>query len=149
MASKLERLRAHLKNVREKTERIGKNVLHAGETLVVGGAAAYAEGRMSDDTGEWGFKGVPYAYAGGAVLYLTGLFAGEYGEDLFAAGTGLVGSHLFRSLYESGVTAKQNKTSGHAMGGRSVPMGLGARMQGVNTPPAQRQATGTVFDGMR
>lgn len=152
MPSKVERLRARMKNMRESTQRIATNVLHSGETLLVGGATSYAEGRLSDDTGEWGFKGVPYAYMGGAVLFLTGLFAGDrYSADLFAAGTGAVGGHLFRSLYESGLHSKAAKTTGRVGPGR-VPMGLPGRMQMPQEQPQAKQAApayGTVFDGMR
>lgn len=112
MASKIEKLRASMKNMREKTARTAKNVLHAGETLILGAGGAYLEGRMSktggEDDGEWGYKGVPYLYMGGAVMYLTGLFAGDrYSADLFAGGTGLVLGHLGRTMYESGLEAKE------------------------------------------
>jgi hypothetical protein len=111
MPSKLERLRSRMKSMRESTERIGKNILHTGETLILGAGGAYLEGRMSktggEDDGEWGYKGVPYLYMGGAVAFLTGLFAGDkYSHDLFSSGAGLVGGHLFRTMYESGLEAK-------------------------------------------
>lgn len=141
--------------MRESTQRIATNALHAGETLVVGSATAYAEGRLSDDNGEWGYKNVPYAYMGGAALFLTGLFAGDrYSADLFAAGTGAVGGHLFRTMYESGLESKQTGTQGRRQLRSRVPMGLqNAVRQGVpqqtQQVPVQRQAYGTVFDGMR
>lgn len=155
MASKVERLRAKMRNMRKGAERTARNVLHAGETLVVGGGTAYLEGRMSDDNGEWGYKNVPYAYMGGGVLLLSGLLASatvssderDYSADLFASGAGMVGGHLFRSLYESGVSAKQNKTTGNprrAINQGSIPMGLHASMR----QPVSEQF-GTVFDGMK
>lgn len=133
------------------TKRAGVNILHTGETLVVGGAMAYAEGRMSADNGEWGFRNVPYAYIGGGILLLTGLYISavhrsDYGADLMAAGTGAVGAHLFRGLYESGLAAKQNRTAGgrHVRG--KVPMGsLSSRMPNVQQP---QQKFGTAFDNV-
>lgn len=153
MASKIERLRARLKGMRESTERIGRNVLHSGETLLIGGGGAYAEGRLSDDNGEWGYKGVPFLYMGGAIAYLTGLFAGDrYSADLFAAGTGAVGGHLFRSMYETGLDAKQNRTTGGRVAGRrKVPMGLQSRMNQATQQSQQAQPAkkfGTVFDNV-
>lgn len=154
MASKIERLRARMKSMRESTERIGRNVLHSGETLLVGGAGAYAEGRLSDDNGDWGYKGVPYLYMGAGILFLTGLFAGDrYSADLFAAGTGAVGGHLFRHLYESGITSKQGQTTGRPqMQRRGIPMGLPGQMHSTaqaTRPPVQQATYGTIFDGMR
>lgn len=153
MASKLERLKQRMSNMREQTMVVARNVLHSGETLIVGGAGAYAEGRMSDDSGEWGYKNVPYLYVGGAILYLTGLFAGpRYSADLFAAGTGAVGGHLFRHLYESGLQAKKPATAGQ-IGSRSVPMmgapGLRERMQSQHQEAVPAHKHGTVFDGLR
>lgn len=153
MASKLDNLRARMKSMREQTKVMATNVLHSGETLIVGGAGAYAEGRMSDDSGEWGYKNVPYLYVGGAILYLTGLFAGErYSADLFAAGTGAVGGHLFRHLYESGLRAKKPATAGQ-MGARQVPMmgapGLRERMTEQQKQAVPANKFGTVFDGMK
>jgi len=148
MASKVERLKQRLRSMREKTEVVATNALHAGETLVLGSAGAYAEGRMSDSDGEWGYKKVPYLYMGGAVLFLTGLFAGErYGADLFAAGTGLVGGHLFRTLYETGL---ESKTTG-LRGGQRRPSELSSGMRtGI---PHQREGApvrhGTALDGLR
>lgn len=148
MASKLDRLKTRLKNMTEGTKRVGLNVLHSGETLVVGSGVAYAEGRLSDDNGEWGYRGIPFAYAGGAVLFLTGLYASfkesDYGADLMAMGTGAVGAHLFRGMYESGLDAKANRTTGQR---RQVPMrnqprGLGQKMQSA----AGVGNMGTVFD---
>ena len=144
MPSKLDRVKARLKSVTEGTKRVGRDVLHSGETLVVGSGVAYAEGRMSADDGEWGFRGVPYAYMGGAVLYLTGLFAGDrYSADFFAAGTGAVGAHLFRGLYESGLTAKADKTTGGKGTKRRIPMGLQPGSPPSQAPPRQYN---TVFD---
>lgn len=145
--NKVEKLKARLRNMREKTQEVATNALHSAETLAVGSGVAYAEGRLSDNDGEWGYKKVPYAYMGGAFLYLAGLFAGpRYGADLFAAGTGAVGGHLFRTMYESGL---ESKTSG--LSRRRAPASLASGMRGVHThQPAQQAAVhGTVFDGLR
>jgi hypothetical protein len=136
MASKYEKLKARMRGMRQKTERGVKNGLHAAETLVVGSAGAYAEGRMSDENGEWGFRGVPYLLMASAAVYVTGLVAGDrYSEDLFAVGTGLAGGHLFRRLYEQGVTAKSS-TAGRTAG-RTIPQ---------MAPAPQRIPFGTAFD---
>jgi len=150
--NKVEKLRSKLRNMRETGQAIAKNALHAGETLVVGSATAYAEGRLSGDDGEWGYKNVPYAYMGGAVLFLTGLFAGErYGADLFAAGSGAVGAHLFRSMYETGLDSKKTGTQGRRQLPNRVGMGLadGMRAPQQQAQPAQRQGFGTSLDGLR
>lgn len=146
MPSKIERIKARMKSVTEKGKRIARNVMHSGETLVAGSATAYAEGRLSDDQGEWGVKGVPYAYIGGGLLYLGGLFAGEYGADMFALGTGTVGAHLFRNMYEHGLDAKQQKTTGRMHGSTGIPMGLPQRPVTQQVP---QQQYGTVFDRIR
>lgn len=150
--NKVEKLKARLRNMREKTEVVATNALHAAETLASGAAIAYAEGRMSDTDGEWGYKKVPYAYMGGAALYLTGLFAGDrYGADLFSLGTGLIGGHLFRTMYESGL---ESKTTGIGRT-RRAPASLSAGMRGVGSVPAGRQhvhthqSYGTPFDGLK
>lgn len=150
--SKLDRLKSRMKNMRDGTKRSLKNVLNLGENLVVGSGTAYLEGRMSGDDGEWGFRGVPYAYMGGAVLILTGLAVGfakdsEYSSDLVAAGGGAVGGHLFRTMYESGLEAKRNRTTGgKQVGTRKVPMGLQSRMQQTTGAPRN---FGTAFDAVR
>lgn len=155
MASKVDRLKARLKNMSEGTKMVGVNVLRTGENLVVGSAVAYGEGRMSDDQGEWGFRGVPYAYIGGGILLLSGLYASavhrsEYGADLMSAGTGAVGAHLFRSMYESGVTAKANRTTGgratRSSLGRGAPQGLNSKAHAAASAP-QATRFGTIFDG--
>ena len=149
MPSKVERLKAKMANMRKSGERIAKNTLHAGETIVVGAATAYAEGRLSDDTGEWGYKGVPYAYMGAGVLFLTGLFAGDrYSADLFAGGSGAVLGHLSRSMYESGQEAKRNAPQGARQIRSKVSMGLPPNLRPPVQQPAQRQTFGTVFDNM-
>lgn len=155
--NKVERLKARLKNVRESGQRIATNLLHAGEVLVTGSAAAYAEGRLSDETGEWGYKSVPYVYMGSAVMFLTGLFAGpRYSADFFMAGTGLAGGHLFRTMYETGTESKNNGTQGRKQLRSKVGMGLNQGMrQGmpVGTPMGQPVAQaprqwGTALDGL-
>lgn len=103
---------------------------------------------MSDADGEWGYKKVPYAYMGGAALFLTGLFAGpRYGADLFAAGTGLVGGHLFRTMYEAGLESKTTGIGKH----RRAPASLQAGMRGLGGPSQREPAPvhGTVFDNMK
>lgn len=150
---KVARLKARLANMTEASKRIGKNVLHSGETVIAGSAAAFAEGRMSDENGDWGYKGVPYVYMGGAIAYLTGLFAGErYSADFFAVGTGLVGSHLFRTMYDTGLEQKANGTQGRRQIRSRVPMGLREHINQANAQPQaaprQRQSFGTAFDGM-
>lgn len=138
MASKIERMRAKWKNVQEGTRRTALGVLHSGETLVAGGLTAYVSGRLSDANGEWGFRGIPYAYIGGGVLFLAGLglgFSAKDGSaapDLFALGTGVVGGQLFPDLHQAGLTAKAKKGSTTTSGGRTigrtqVPPGLGSR----------------------
>lgn len=151
MASKVDRLKARLKNMSEGTKMVGVNVLRTGENLVVGSAVAYGEGRMSDDNGEWGFRGVPYAYIGGGILLLSGLYASavtrsEYGADLMSAGTGAVGAHLFRTMYESGMTAKANRTTGGRSTRSNVPMGLRSKAQSAAGAATQTRNFGTVFD---
>lgn len=153
--NKVERLKAKVRSMRQDGERIAKNTLHSAETLVVGSAGAYAEGRLSDDNGEWGFRSVPYLYMGGAALFITGLFAGDrYSADLFAAGTGAVGGHLFRTMYETGQEAKTN-TTGRRQMKTKVPMGLADSMKPGNNqrqpapaPARQRQPYGTALDGL-
>lgn len=155
--NKVERLRGQLRNMREQGQAIARNTLHAGETLVVGSTLAFAEGRLSDETGEWGYRGVPYAYMGAGVLFLTGLFAGErYGADLFAMGSGAVGSHLFRSMYETGLESKTSTTgrkqlrSKVGMGnqlGQNIRQNVGTNM-GQQQPQPVRQNYGTAFDGL-
>lgn len=154
MASKVDRLKARLKNMSEGAKMTGINVLNNGANLVVGSGMAYAEGRMSDDQGEWGFRGVPYAYIGGGIALMAGLYASavsrsEYGASLMAAGSGAVGAHLFRTMYESGVTAKANRTTGgratRSSLGRGAPQGLNSRAQAAASAPAQVRF-GTVFD---
>jgi len=152
MPSKVERLKQRLRNMREKTEVVAINALHTGETLVLGSAAAYVEGRMSDSDGEWGFKKVPYVYMGGAVLFLTGLFAGDrYGADLFAAGTGLVGGHLFRTLYETGLESKTTGLRGHKQmnGHRHRDLSDGMRTGTPHQRESAHARHGTVLDGLR
>jgi hypothetical protein len=144
-SSRIERFKARMKNMNESTKKIGLGVLRSGETLVAGSGMAYLEGRMSDDTGDWGFRGVPYAWMGGAVLILGGLYAGyqrsEASGDLFALGTGVVGANLFRKTYELGLEAKNNRTTGGKSLGRGrVPMGMGAKR------PNGATQFGTVFD---
>lgn len=153
MASKIERLRAKLKNMGEGAKMTGINVLNTGANLVVGSGVAYAEGRLSDDQGEWGFRGVPYAYIGGGIALLGGLYAGavhrsEYSASLMAAGAGAVGAHLFRTMYESGVTAKANRTTGGRALRSRVPMaGLNSRVQSAaSSVPAAKPGFGTIFD---
>lgn len=153
MASKIERLRAKIKNMGEGAKLTGINVLNTGANLVVGSGVAYAEGRLSDDQGEWGFRGVPYAYIGGGLALLGGLYAGavhrsEYSASLMAAGSGAVGAHLFRTMYESGMTAKANRTTGSRAVRSRVPMaGLNSRMHSAASAPQQtKQTFGTIFD---
>lgn len=142
--NKVEKLKARLSNMRKKTEVVATNALHTAETLAVGSAIAYAEGRLSDNDGEWGYKKVPYAYMGGAALFLTGLFAGDrYGADLFSAGTGMVGGHLFRTMYESGL---ESKTSG--VGRRRSPASLSSGMRMPNAA-TEHAAYGTAFDNIK
>lgn len=145
--NKVEKLKARLSNMRKSTEVVATNSLHAAETLAVGSAIAYAEGRMSDADGEWGYKKVPYSYMAGAALFLTGLFAGKrYGADLFALGTGAVGGHLFRTMYEAGL---ESKTTGIGSK-RRAPSALNAGMR-MGAPVQQPQAVafGTAFDGVK
>lgn len=146
--NKVEKLKARLRNMRETTKEVATNALHSGETLAVGSGIAYLEGRMSDTDGEWGYKKVPYAYMGGAVLFLTGIFAGpRYGADLFALGTGAVGGHLFRTMYESGLESKTTGLSSK----RRAPGALSAGMRGVGQPSMKEQVPvyGTAFDHMK
>lgn len=155
MASKLDRFKARVKSMQEGTKRVGMNTLHTGETLVVGSAAAYAEGRMSKSDGEWGYKNVPYLYVGGGFLLITGLIAsatggasgGAAGSHLMASGAGLVGGHLFRTMYEAGLEAK-NKAPATTTG-RPRQINPGVR---TGTPAAQPQKTsvpmGSAFDGV-
>jgi hypothetical protein len=144
MASKYDKLKARMRNMREGTERATKNLLHAGETLAAGSVGAYAEGRLGDANGNWGFRNVPYLYMGGAAMYLTGLFAGDrYSSDLFAVGTGLIGARLFRTMNDAGVDAKANRTTG-------VPRRMNARAYAPPAMPAQPQRVpfGTAFDNI-
>lgn len=144
--NKVEKLKARLSSMRKQTELVATNALHAGETLAVGSAFAYAEGRLSDTDGEWGYKKVPYAYMAGTALFLTGLFAGKrYGADLFAMGTGAVGGHLFRTMYESGL---KSKTSGLSSRRRPSQLTQGMRM-GLPQQQARVPQYGTAFDGVR
>jgi hypothetical protein len=154
MAGKIEKLKTRLKNMGEGTKKVGINVLRSGETLVAGSGVAYLEGRMSNDQGEWGFRSVPYAYIGGGILLLSGLYTSavywrtDYGADLMALGVGSVGGHLFRTMYESGVTAKQNRTTGGKAVRGKVPMaGLNGRVHSAAAPQGQ-QRFGTIFDGV-
>lgn len=143
--SRIERFKARIKNMNESTKIIGLGVLRSGETLVAGAGMAYLEGRMSDDTGNWGFRGVPYAWMGGAALILGGLYAGfqrsQAAGDLMALGTGLVGANVFRKTYEMGLEAKANRTTGgRNLGRQGVPMGLRSKA------PNGGVKFGTVFD---
>lgn len=155
MASKLDRFKARVKSMQEGTKRVGMNTLHTGETLVVGSAAAYAEGRMSKADGEWGYKNVPYLYVGGGFLLITGLIAsatggasgGQAGSHLMAAGSGLVGGHLFRTMYEAGLEAK-NKAPATTTGRPVRQVGPGIRH---GTQAAQQKThvpMGGAFDGV-
>ena len=158
--NRIERLKAKIRNAADGTKRTAKNLLHSAETLAVGSVGAYAEGRMSDEDGEWGYKNVPYLYMGGGVLYLTGLmasFGGEqsarYSTDLFALGTGAVGGHLFRRMYETGLDSKSGTTGRKQIRSR-VPMGLDAAMRAGTQQPQQAQHVrkqqnfGTALDGL-
>lgn len=154
MAGRVDRLKARIKNMGEGTKKVGMNVLRAGEVLVAGSGVAYLEGRMSNDQGEWGFRNVPFAYIGGGILLLSGLYTSavywrtDYGADLMSLGVGAVGGHLFRTMYESGVTAKANRTTGgRAVRGRVGMAGLNGRVHNAAAPPVQRQTFGTIFDG--
>lgn len=143
MASKLDRLKARMAGMRRQTEVVAKNVLHSGEALICGAGGAYLEGRMSKENGEWGYKEVPYLYMGGAIMYLTGLFAGErYSADLFSAGTGFVLGHLGRTMYESGLDAKSKAPA--TTGTR------GTRQMGAPGPSNGYQVPmGSAFDSVK
>jgi hypothetical protein len=107
MASKYERLKARMRGVAEKTRQGVQHGVYAAETLGACALTAYVSGRMSDEEGEFGFKGVPYALLGSGVVYLGAMFAGsKLMGDLFAVGNGIASAHIGRVLYEYGVTAK-------------------------------------------
>jgi hypothetical protein len=136
MASKYEKLKARMRGVAAKTREGVQQGVHAAETLGACALTAYVSGRMSDEEGEFGFKGVPYALLGSGVVYLGAMFAGKMMPDLFAVGNGIASAHIGRVLYEYGVTAKNEASSA---GTRGVPRQL----------PQQRVSFGTGFDSIR
>lgn len=156
MPSKIERLRASFRSIKDGTKRTALGTLRAGETLVAGGITAYAAGRFSDANGKWGFKGIPYAYVGGGLLILSGAAigftskSGEGAADLMALGTGMVGAELFPWARAQGV-ANKNKAAttagGRTIGRSHVPAGLHSKFAHMRTAPqpAETVDTGSAF----
>lgn len=155
MASKYERLQSRFKTFRKRTERGAIAALHTAETLGATALTGFAMGRLSDENGDWGFRGVPYPLLGAGGLLLVGLFADKYQEDLMALGTGTAAPWVGLKMYSYGVEMKDRaKTAGVRRPGYANHRPQIRERQPFVPPvsaPAQQSApvkSGTAFDGV-
>lgn len=159
MASKYDLLRARFRGLQKKTERGAVAALHTAETLGATALTGFMMGRLSDDKGEWGFRGVPYPLVGAGALFLTGLFSGDkYQDHVMALGTGVAAPWVGVKMYQYGVEQKSKaKTSGVRPGQRqftganpnvaSMMADIKRQHETANVSADKPKGMGTAFDG--
>jgi hypothetical protein len=108
MASKYEKLKARMQSASRRARESTANAIHAAESVGACAVGSFAAARLSDENGEFGFRGVPYLLLAGGIMYVGGIAAGgRYQADMFAVGTGLVNAHVARVAYEYGIKSKE------------------------------------------